>query len=265
MTETRITEKLLLILCSDDAVHADRIACKICSLNLVLPLLLYVQSDVTSQEQGGEQKACATSCLEQLVQYSHRRLARAGWHIKKKGTSLGSYIYQHTSSGEQSETPQLEGQTWEHNLLHMILLLMVHGMNESGELWAVQVLHHSVPITTVLTQLSELICQQDLQLIPLACAGAPAASQWSIIDVLKFPDDEDTDATSSLQSHSSQIKRGPKQQQQQQEMEDGGVMQNSTILRQLVLGPWRGPNDVAFSESSTQTAPGDALETWHET
>lgn len=269
VSETRLGEALQGIHDSDDIVYADQVACRICADNLVLPLLLCVQSD-GSQDSREEHRRCATLYLNFLVQHSHKRLTRAGWCIKKKGLSLGSYIYQHVSSGEQSENPQLMDQRWEHDLMQMLSLLTVHGVSAVGKLWAVKVQHHSVDITSVLTQLSELILcnnsnisrQHQDELAPLT-TNTYRLCQWSIIDVLKFP--EDDNSTSPTTSSSFSMRKGGLKQRREGEQKEEQGLQNSTIMRQLVFGPWRGPNSVAFSESCTQVTPGIALETWHET
>jgi hypothetical protein len=239
---TDIADTLSEVLCTDDLVRADWIACKICSGNFVLPLLHALQTSDCPDNR--ENKKQAIVYLDFLVQFSRKRLARAGWNIKRKGSSLGSFIFQHTLSGEQSETPVIEEPpTWTFALLQMMSLLIVHGETAAAEeLWAVKVLHHSVTIATVLTQLAALVlnplCEDDDDDDDddIQENNNSPSHQWSIIEVLKFPGEDD--ASVSLMSSASQQRRRRTQKKQQQGSEQSEVetgLQNSTIVRQLVV------------------------------
>lgn len=247
-------------------VHvAERLACNICSENLVLPLLCSLQSEEDDQEKIDE-KESARLYLNFLVSCSHNRLTRSGWNVLRRGGSVGSYIFRHSATGQESESPVLEGQTWQHDLLQNISLLIVHGESAiGGKLWAVRVHEVSQCIRGVFLRLNDLVCSAgsidaaNSSLISVTQhTPHDRTSQWSIIDVLKFSEDDDVTATSSEKRyHRQRLEKETVRNHQEHALED------SLVMRQVVLGTWRGPNMIPFSEATA--SGGVELETWHET
>ena len=260
--------RLSQLLCTRELFPAaERVACRICSDNLVLPLLQMLQTRGGSDSANGEVSAgdkemgssLARDVLSFLVRFSHQRLERAGWTVKSKGECLGSYVFRHAGSGEKSESPVLPGQLWQHELMQALSLLVVHGETASGEeLWAVKVMKHSVCCEDVLRRLSQVLdISYDDNQRDVDGESWNVTSQWSIVDVLKFP--EENSDSSSKETKNIHHRKGKKNEDV--EDEGGGV-----VMRQFVQGAWHGANVAPFSEIDRQhCSPGEALETWHET
>jgi hypothetical protein len=86
----------------------------------------------------------ARMLLSKMLYVAQLRLKKNGWNAVGSGNSAGSHVYEHSSTGEQSEEPLIIGTTWQGNLLQSLGKMMAPGMFSDGRVvWAARVVQHN--------------------------------------------------------------------------------------------------------------------------